>query len=138
MKRAAIALAVLVALWLGGAMFASNSGEVVVLTTTDAAGAPHKTPLWVVDHGGSSWLRAGSDQTAWLARIRANPRIQVERAGATTAYTGTLVPEATAEINAQMAEKYGFADRLVGVLLPGTRGHSMAVRLDPETPSPEK
>jgi hypothetical protein len=121
-------------LWVGGAIFASRSGEVAVLTTTDARGARQQTPLWIVEYGGFSWLRAGSVKAAWLARIRAHPQIEIERGGATSAYRGTLAPESTDEINARMADKYGLADRLVGLLLPGSRGNSMAVRLDPESP----
>ncbi len=37
-------------------MLASESGEVVVLTTADGA----TTRLWVVDHDGSAWLRSGA------------------------------------------------------------------------------
>ena len=132
--RIAIIIAGVLALWLAALTWASRSGEVVILTTTDANGASQTTPLWIVDSGGFSWLRAGSDKAAWLARIRAHPRIEIERAGTTTAYRGTPVPEATAEIDAQMAEKYGVVDRLVGLLLPGSRGSSMAVRLDPDSP----
>ena len=38
---------------------ASESGEVVVLSYTDAAGEVHETRLWVVDHQGFAWLRSG-------------------------------------------------------------------------------
>jgi Pyridoxamine 5'-phosphate oxidase len=129
--RIGIGVAGVVILWIAALVFASVSGEVVTLTTADAGGAPQETPLWVVDRDGLSWLRAGSVQAAWLERIRANPRIEIARAGVTRVYRATLVPEATAEINAQMADKYGVADRVVGLLLPGSRGNSMAVRLDP-------
>ena len=134
MKRIAIAVGVLVALWLGAAMWAGSpaAGEVVTLTTTDSAGAPQTTPLWIVDRDGFAWLRAGSDQAKWLERLRAHPQIQIERGGKTASYRGTLVPEATADVNALMAEKYGFADRLVHWLVPGSRRSPMAVRLDPE------
>ena len=132
--RVALAVATVLVLWLVPLIWAGSSGEIVTLTTTDAKGAPRQTRLWIVERGGSCWLRAGSERAAWLARIRANPRIQIERGGTTTAYRGTLVPEATAEINTLMAEKYGVADRVVGLLLPDSRGHSMAVRLDPDSP----
>ena len=132
--KIAIGVVVLLGLWIAGVVFAGSSGEVITLTTTDDQGATHQTPLWVVDHDGSAWLRAGSANASWLERVQAHPRVEVERAGMTQAYRATLVPEATDEINAQMASKYGFSDRLVGILVPGSRGHSMAVRLDPEAP----
>ena len=134
LARVGLGIVGVLVLWIGAALFASRAGEVVVLTTTDPHGAPQQTPLWIVEDGGFSWLRAGSAKAAWLARIRANPSIQIERAGETRVYRGTLVPEATDEINARMTEKYGIADRVVGWLLPGSRGNSMAVRLDPAPP----
>ena len=39
---------------------ASESGEVVVLTTTDDTGTAHSTRIWVVDVDGKQWLRSGS------------------------------------------------------------------------------
>jgi hypothetical protein len=129
-----LAVAGLLVLWVAGIGFASSAGEVVQLTTTDASGAAQKTPLWVVDHAGAAWLRAGSAEAGWLARLRANPRVELERGGKSVAYRATPVPEATQAINALMSEKYGAADRLVGLLVPGSRRDSMAVRLDPEAP----
>ena len=129
-----LGIAGILALWIAAIVVVGSAGEVVELTTTDASGASQKTPLWVVEHEGSDWLRAGSAEAGWLARVRANPRVQLERGGVSTAHRAILVPEATDEINARMAEKYGLADRLIGILVPGSRGHSMAVRLDPEAP----
>ncbi len=136
MKRIAIGIGVLVALWLGPVLWAGSpaAGEVVTLTTTDSAGTSQKTPLWIVDKDGVAWLRAGNEQAKWLARIRANPRVELERGDKTTTHRAALVPEATAEINALVAEKYGFADRLVGWLVPNSRTKPLAVRLDPESP----
>ena len=130
-----------IVLWIGAAvvglfvavmalqMIASESGEVVVLTTTDEAGAPQETRLWVVDHDGAAWLRAGSDQQGWYGRLRNQPRIQVERDGATNPYTATPAPASTPEINRLMAEKYGWADRFIGMMFP--RDGAVAIRLDP-------
>jgi hypothetical protein len=108
---------------------ASESGEVVVLSTVDAAGAPQETRLWIVDHQGAAWLRAGSSGAGWYARLREQPRIHVERDGVDTPYQATPVPEATIEINRLMAAKYGWADRFVGLLF--SRDDAVAVRLDP-------
>ena len=127
-----VGIVVLLGSWVASILIASAAGETVTLTTTDAAGTTHETPLWIVDYEGSMWLRAGSASAGWLERIGAHSRVDVERGGATQAYRAISVPDATDEINAQMALKYGFADRLVGILVPGSRGHSMAVRLDPE------
>jgi hypothetical protein len=77
--RVALAVATVLVLWLVPLIWAGSSGEIVTLTTTDAKGAARQTRLWIVERGGASWLRAGSERAAWLARIRANPRIQIER-----------------------------------------------------------
>jgi hypothetical protein len=134
MKRIALAVGVLVALWLGALIWAGSpaAGEVVTLTTTDSAGAPQQTPLWIVDRDGVGWLRAGSQDAKWFARLRENPKIQLERAGKTATYKATLAPEAIPETDALMAEKYGLADLVVHWFVPRPRGNSMAVRLDPE------
>ena len=44
---------------------ASETGEVVVLTSVDqATSAPATTRLWVVDHDGAMWLR-GDAASGW-------------------------------------------------------------------------
>ena len=133
-----------VVLWIGAAlvgifvsvmalqMVASESGEVVVLTTTDATGAPQQTRLWVVDHEGSAWLRAGSHQQGGYARLQRQPQVNVERAGTTNPYTARPVPDATPEINRLMADKYGWADRFIGMMF--SRENAVAIRLEPASP----
>jgi hypothetical protein len=110
-------------------MVASESGEVVVLTTTDGSGAEQTTRLWVVDHEGAAWLRAGQDGQGWYGRLQARAAVTLERDGVETPYNATPVPAATAEINRLMAEKYGWADRLIGFIFP--RDSAVAIRLDP-------
>jgi hypothetical protein len=117
--------------WLGALAWVGTTGEVVFLVSTRDSGAPQRTPLWIVDHQGSAWLRTRSDQTRWFLRLQSEPRVELERAGTTAIYRATPVPEATPEINALVAEKYGFADRLVPLIAPWTHGDPMAVRLDP-------
>lgn len=76
-----LALALVVVM--GVSMLASESGEVVVLTTKDAAGGPHETRVWIVDDGGALWLRAGNPTSRWLLAIQRDPTVEVERGGAT-------------------------------------------------------
>ncbi len=120
-------VAVLVALFVVQ-MIASESGEVVVVTTQNAQGDPQETRLWIVEHEGSSWLRAGVESSAWYQRLAANPKITVKRGG--TAFTATAVPEpaAVADINRLMNEKYGWADDFIGMLFG--RDGSVAIRLE--------
>ena len=50
---------------------ASETGEVVVLTSVDqATSAPTTTRLWVVDHYGAMWLR-GDAASGWTQRVLA-------------------------------------------------------------------
>ncbi len=95
---------------------ASESGEVVVVTTTDAEGAQAETRLWVVDHDGSVWLRSGSPASGWYQRMQANPEVTVERDGQTFTAQIEPLPAMRDAINAEMADKYGWADAYIGML----------------------
>lgn len=135
-KRVALAVAGLLIVWVALLAYLGSpaAGEVVLVTTTDAAGVEKQTPLWIVDDDGQAWLRAGNADSGWVARVRANPRIEMERGGTTARYRITPVPEATPEIDALMRAKYGFKDRLVGWILPNSRRSTLALRLDPDSP----
>ena len=122
----------LVLLLLIGAYFVmAESGEVVVLETRDAAGA-HRTRVWVVDDGGFAWLRTGDPKSPWLTRLRANPEVAVERAGASREYLATPVDDAATRdrINALTLEKYGLAEEILRSLMMDTSGVT-PIRLDP-------
>jgi hypothetical protein len=108
---------------------ASESGEVVVLRTRDAAGEAHETRLWVVDHEGRPWLRAGHAGTGWFVRLQADPDVEVVRGGETLAVRAVPVPGARDRINALVNEKYGAADSYISFFF--RREHKIPVRLDP-------
>ena len=59
-------------IYFGLIMLASESGEVVVLESQDDQGELQSTRLWVVDHDGSMWLRAGDGQSGWYQRLMTN------------------------------------------------------------------
>lgn len=107
---------------------ASESGEVVVLHTDDA-GRDATTRLWVVDHDGRQWLRASTD-SAWLARLQASPRVELERADRRSAYRASVEAGMADRINALMAQKYGWRDDVIAVLVGG-REDAVAVSLTP-------
>jgi len=112
------------------AVFAASElgGEVVTLTTADERGVEYQTSLWVVDHRGQAWLRAGSTDAGWYQRLREDPQVRLERNGEVEKYEAVPVPDQTQRINELMAAKYGWADRIVGLV--GDEKASMAVRLD--------
>lgn len=121
-----LALAVL---WWAVQMVAAESGEVVVVTTTDAEGGAHETRLWVVDHDGAGWLRAGADISTWYRRLEASPEITVERAEQAAAYLARPDPTQRDAINALMLDKYGWAERYIGFFID--RSDSIPIRLEP-------
>lgn len=112
-----------------------TGGEVVVLQTLDAAGAPHETRLWVVDDDGNAWLRAGMPTSSWFLRLEANPHVQLTRGATTGPYLAEPVhdPAVRDRIHALMADKYGFAETFIAASRDGS--FSIPVRLVP-IPSP--
>ena len=137
MRRSLLGLVALLVLFVGGLLALSEcSGEVVVLHTRDAAGRDHATRLWVVEREGRLWLRAGSrptrDPASWFARLRADTSVELERGGERRAYRAVVVPDEAARLDAQMAETYGLADRIIVSLR--SDGPSTPVRLDPVAP----
>jgi len=121
-------LAVLVALVFVSQIVASESAEVVVLTSEGAEG-PEETRLWVVDLDGVQYLRA-SPGSGWYERLRATPEVMLERAGETASYRAeTRLPQA-AQINTLMQQKYGWRDSYIDLLLGG-RADAIPVALLP-------
>ena len=127
----ALAVVAVIAGFYGIVIAASESGEVVILTTYDASGTPQDTRLWVVDHDGAEWVRTGHDKKGWYVRIGENPRVELSRNGQTS--TRKAVPVTGADIstaiNEKFKEKYGSADWIVA--LSGDAKARIPVRLDP-------
>jgi hypothetical protein len=107
-------------------------GEVVTLYTRDASGGESGTSLWVVDHEGFQYLRAGDRAASWFERLRREPQVRVERAGKAASYQALPSPDLTRTVDQLMAEKYGIADRIISVIRDPSS--SMAVRLVPASP----
>lgn len=127
--RVFVALLV-VALLVGGAsMIASESGEVVVLKTTDPTGAARETRVWVVEDGSHVWLRSGSDAAGWYQQLAARPDVEVQRGDQTLRVRAVPEVGARARINGLMREKYGWADAYIGMLFG--RDDAIPIRLDP-------
>lgn len=126
---------VLLGVAVGGTIMGASEmgGEIVTLRTRDAGGEWVETRLWVVEDDGSAWLRAGGPTSGWFVRLEAEPAIEVERGGTTATYTAVPVrdPVRRDRTHALMAEHYGLADRIIGLIRDGDQ--SIAVRLDPAT-----
>ena len=106
-------------------------GEVITLTTYDAAGTPHASRIWIVDDAGAQWLRAGLRRNAWYERLVARPDVEVRRGDTTRPYRAVPVedPATRDRIHVLMRAKYGWADRYISMIREGTG--SVAIRLDP-------
>ena len=131
MKLVLKILGVVVALFVGVMilqMVASESGEVVVLTTTDADGNPQETRLWIVEYEDASWLRSGSPAAGWYQRLVANDAVTLERDEQSYAMRAVPVIENRQPINDLMNAKYGWADDYIGVVFG--RDDAIAIRLD--------
>ena len=120
----AVAALLVVGTWL------VDEGEIVKVTTVDARGRDHVTELWIVDLPSGIWLRAGSPDVEWLARIRATPEIVVERQGEQRRYRAVPdpSPEAQREVDRAMSEKYGAADRFWARV--SDHAHTVPIRLE--------
>ncbi len=114
---------------MGLQMIASESGEVVVLSTRGDGDQAEETRLWVVDHEGHQYLRSGQEQAGWFVRLKAQSRIGLDRNGQRNAYDAVLHVEKRAVINDLMRTKYGWADEFIGFLFG--RDDATPIRLDP-------
>jgi len=68
-------------------MLTSELGsEIVELHTLDDTGQSHTTRLWIVDHEGIPYLRAGMASSGWLLRALSNNAVEMTRNGVTGSY----------------------------------------------------
>ncbi len=114
-------------------MVASETGEVVVLTSQGPDGA-EETRLWVVDFEGVQYLRASPD-SGWYQRLVAEPDALLERGDETNAYRTEARLELADDINGLMQEKYGWRDSFIDLLLGG-RDDAVPVALIPQPSVP--
>ena len=121
-------------IYFGLIMLASESGEVVVLESQNDQGELENTRLWVVDHDGSMWLRAGDDQSGWYQRLMSNVQtgqsVYVTRKGDKVSPSVVSDASQAAAVNDLMAEKYGFSNDAISFLMgEDGRQDAIAVRL---------
>ena len=121
-----VLLMLLIGLWLVQ-LVASESGEVAVLHTQEKTGDEYSTRLWVVDHEGDMWLRAGTEQANWYQRLIVLPEVEVDRNSDRLAIVAEPQPEYRDEINRLMADKYGWRESYISFFFP--RDKSIPVRL---------
>ena len=64
----------------------------------------------------------------WLTRLQANPDVELVRDDDRQPYRARVIESQRDRVNQLMAEKYGVADRIIGLMRDG--GQVSAVRLD--------
>ena len=121
-------------IYFGLIMLVSESGEVVVLESQDNQGELQSTRLWVVDHDGSMWLRAGDDESGWYQRlirnVEADQAVYVTRNGERFSPSVVSDPSQAAGVNGLMANKYGVSNDAISFLMGNDgRQDAIAVRL---------
>jgi hypothetical protein len=110
---------------------ALEMGEVVVLRTLTPEGDARRTRVWLADEQGSLWIEAGHPAREFLADIRREPNVEIERGDSVQPYRAhpREDPQSRDKVRALMREKYGWADRWVAALFDTAR--SIAIRLEP-------
>jgi hypothetical protein len=113
-----------------GTYLAGERTEVVVLTTYEADGTPKDTKMWVADYDGKPYVRIGRPGRGWGERLKANPSVELTRAGAKSQRTAVVVVDsATVGAVARIfSDKYGWVDWWYGLVV---RKNPDTVRLDP-------
>ena len=129
MRRLLVAVLVGLAAFGAVTLFALEGREVVVIETTDARGAHRRTRTWIAEEGGSLWIEAANPERPMLADLRGEPTLVLERGGLRLLCRGEIAPdpEGHDRIRRLLAERYGWADRWIG-LLADTHA-SLAIRL---------
>lgn len=121
MKLVLTILGVPIAIFLVLSLVAASPlvGEVVTLHTRGPDGSWQTTPLWIVETGDTTYLRAGQPESSgWVTRIRADPEVRLERGEKLSDVRLVPDPDARDRVNELMAERYGWADAFVGLQRP--------------------
>lgn len=81
--------------WLGYAQ--PQSGDTLVITTTDADGNPHERVLSALETDGRLYVSANHWPRAWFARLLERPNVEVQYGGERGAYVAVPVTGAEAK-----------------------------------------
>ncbi len=128
LKNLLLVVGLLLVAFVGLNVVASETGEVVVLTTRDHEGT-HETRIWVVEHEGFQWIRSGDSSSGWYQRIRTEPEVFLQRGGQRKAYLAVSLVDQRDVVNDLMRQKYGWADQFIDMMYG--RDNSIPMRLEP-------
>jgi hypothetical protein len=88
-------------------------GEVVVLHRNSSNEPLDRVRIWIVEDTTGTWVEHGGADATWIARLKADPSVTIERNGAPATYQGQADPHAHDRYHQLRREKYGFADEVV-------------------------
>jgi hypothetical protein len=131
LRRLLLAAVVAVGSFAAITMIALEGREVVVLRTSDGAGATRETRAWIADEDGHAWVESANPERPFFQHILARPEIEVVRGGEVLELRAVPLPPEVGHplIRRMLAEKYGWADTWIGLIADTSQ--STAVRLDP-------
>lgn len=138
--RCVATLLACVALMVAGLFVAWESAEVAVLRQADGRGGQVEDRLWVVDLDGRPVVATGSLKER-VARVRANPEVELVRGGRAECRRAVVITESDAtgeeraRVERRFEEKYGIrlqATRLLRVVFGSDPTEvPVVIRLDP-------
>jgi hypothetical protein len=110
-------------------LLALEGGEVVIVRTRDTNGGVRETRTWIADRAGESWIEAASPMRPFFLDVLGTPDTELWRGGRWQHCRALVAanPEGHARVRSLLAQKYGWRDRWIGMLVD-TSG-SMALRL---------
>lgn len=132
MRRIALLLLAAVAALAATTWLALEGGEVALLRARAADGGFESVRVWIVEADGAAWIEAATPERPWYQSLRMHPEVEVVREGGEVRRYRAIPepgPDGHARVRALLREKYGWADRWVGLLQDTSR--SVAVRLEP-------
>ena len=134
-KRALVAVVVLLLGFVGLMWWALESSGVAVVETERADGSRRSTHVWYVVRDGELWLEAGTPENGWFRDVGTTPRLTLRSDGRVAEYVPEPMrdPSAHGRIRLWLRDKYGFRDRWVALIFDTSR--SVAVRLLPPAPT---
>ena len=95
---------------------AADAERVVEIVTRDEDGAPRETKIWLVVVDGEGYIRTGG--TRWWGNVERDPDVLLRVAGVEHPLRAELVTDEAllARVVASFRTKYGFSDRMAGLV----------------------
>jgi hypothetical protein len=95
---------------------AVTAPDVVRIVTLDADGDVRDTKIWIALHDGTGWVRTSDSR--WFRNIQRDPQVKLRVGEREFELRAEEVgdPATRAAVDAAMRAKYGWSDRMLGVL----------------------